>query len=566
MGHSGAPIHGFYNPCDNMIWTQTGAYPQYMITPSYHMRQQPFEQQQQAFEQPHQPNFEQHTKDCPRSRRNSGYAGTIHRTDHYPNKDPYLNPLHQQVSYGGQVGPDFTHSHIQPGHLSYLPSKEFRQVMALPSSHHTNPPSQWSADEEEMKYGPFSDGEADTMKKGTRLSRKCVRGRGLAAPHYATMSRVAQANTQHSSLDTSRIGEPSLKYTSQPQLNSRHLGDYLGHQGFHPAANSEALTPLSLKTSITFPRKPPLGAQPRPPPQDPESWGSQSKPWLERPRQDLQAHMDLTRRHPNGIPHSQANGAPPQPYPDLARHPLSYSQVPPKRATPLRYNNLPLPPYPGPPPNMSRSLIQQGQNSSDDTPQDYEHSRSSSVGDIPVGMNGHDPRMATPDGYASLPYDSTLPSTRPPTIVKAKRKPRSGAVRVDLSFADKSIRWPGSAPDLVNNDDPSQLSPGGSIRSNKRPGGLTDRGRSTSSERESVVKKLGTPATRKVAFVGIEDEDEDESEESDSEKDTVNSCDEEVWAKQPERTAGRAEEPVAVSGVVVAAPAPLPRAPPAPRT
>ena len=62
MGHSGAPIHGFYNPCDNMIWTQTGAYPQYMITPSYHMRQQPFEQQQQAFEQPHQPNFEQHTK------------------------------------------------------------------------------------------------------------------------------------------------------------------------------------------------------------------------------------------------------------------------------------------------------------------------------------------------------------------------------------------------------------------------------------------------------------------------------------------------------------------------
>ena len=56
---------------------------------------------------------------------------------------------------------------LSPAHLSYLPSKEFRQVMALPSSHHTNPPSQWSADEEEMKYGPFSDGEADTMKKGT---------------------------------------------------------------------------------------------------------------------------------------------------------------------------------------------------------------------------------------------------------------------------------------------------------------------------------------------------------------------------------------------------------------
>ena len=31
-------------------------------------------------------------------------------------------------------------------------------------------PHQWSAEEEEMKYGPFSDGEADTLKKG-RLDR-----------------------------------------------------------------------------------------------------------------------------------------------------------------------------------------------------------------------------------------------------------------------------------------------------------------------------------------------------------------------------------------------------------
>ena len=102
---SGTPMPHFYNPCDNMIWTQTGPYPQYMLTPSYPPRQAAFEQShQQGFEQ------QQHTKvgkpsagytwdaclklvhicllhfwqlllgyipgfqDCPRSRRNSGYA------------------------------------------------------------------------------------------------------------------------------------------------------------------------------------------------------------------------------------------------------------------------------------------------------------------------------------------------------------------------------------------------------------------------------------------------------------------------------------------------------------
>ena len=54
---NGAPMPHFYNPCDNMIWTQTGPYPQYMLTPSYPPRQAAFEQtHQQGFEQ------QQHTK------------------------------------------------------------------------------------------------------------------------------------------------------------------------------------------------------------------------------------------------------------------------------------------------------------------------------------------------------------------------------------------------------------------------------------------------------------------------------------------------------------------------
>ena len=47
----------FYNPCDNMIWTQTGPYPQYMLTPSFPPRQDAFEQQAHQ-----QQGFEQHTK------------------------------------------------------------------------------------------------------------------------------------------------------------------------------------------------------------------------------------------------------------------------------------------------------------------------------------------------------------------------------------------------------------------------------------------------------------------------------------------------------------------------
>ena len=53
---NGGPMPHFYNPCDNMIWTQTGPYPQYMLTPSYPPRQPTFEQTHQ------QQGFEQHTK------------------------------------------------------------------------------------------------------------------------------------------------------------------------------------------------------------------------------------------------------------------------------------------------------------------------------------------------------------------------------------------------------------------------------------------------------------------------------------------------------------------------
>jgi hypothetical protein len=84
---------------------------------------------------------------------------------------------------------------------------------------------------------------------------------------------------------------------------------------------------------------------------------------------------------------------------------------------------------------------------------------------------------------------------------------------------------------------------------------LIDRGRSTSSERETLLKKLGgpgTPGTRKVAFAGIDDDD-DESDTESEDKDTVNSFDEEVWVKQPgDSLKSKVEDPVPTSGLIVA--------------
>ena len=88
----------------------------------------------------------------------------------------------------------------------------------------------WSAEDEEVKYGPFSDGEADTVSRilssylsllylyiimiiyhiskyiytqvrtrGQRCKKSRARhmsGAVSAVPHYATMSRCQQVNTE----------------------------------------------------------------------------------------------------------------------------------------------------------------------------------------------------------------------------------------------------------------------------------------------------------------------------------------------------------------------------------
>ena len=63
--------------------------------------------------------------------------------------------------------------------------------------------------------------------------------------------------------------------------------------------------------------------------------------------------------------------------------------------------------------------------------------------------------VATPDGFKSLPYDHMTSVKLAINGVKKQRAmaPRSGAVKIDLTCADKSIRRPGSAPDLAGGEE-----------------------------------------------------------------------------------------------------------------
>jgi len=507
---NGSPMPHYYSHCDtmnNLMWSQQqvqqSMYPTYIQQHGY---------RNQAFE---------HTKDCPRSRPIGGYGMTLQ-----PRQEPYLthHQTQNQFSQPGQMRPE-PPMQCRPGQLGYPNGQDYHNQYSYGPPPYCHPPlPQWSAEEEEMKYGPFSDGEAETLRRGTRSCKKTMRARGT--PHYATMSRAHELASykQQSSLE-SNDGH-NIKYTSQPHLNGS-VSDYLGQRPPH----SDILTPLSIKTSITFPR------------QKPHEKSKHSVPSLKRQENVRMSHD---------------SGPPPQNYPDLARHPLSYSAAPPPTHNGNRYSRSIPQGYQGQFPNqMSQSFVQNRQNSSDEGHFEYEHSRSSSVGDIHWGMNGNpDIRMATPDGFSSLPYDSVKLAVNG---VK-KRTVRSGAVKVDLSWADKSIRRPGSAPDLVGVDEvphlhPHHNSPGAnSLRDNKKGGSLKDRARSTSSESREPPppKKPGvSPGTRKVAFAGIEDEDSDSESEKQS-RDSITSFDEDVWVKQPDPPKRPSEELVPTTGVVIA--------------
>lgn len=157
----------------------------------------------------------------------------------------------------------------------------------------------------------------------------------------------------------------------------------------------------------------------------------------------------------------------------------------------------------------------------------------------------------------------------------------SGAVKVDLTFADKSIRRPDSAPDLAQEEVSSQSPHVSPFRQqsqfHRRPGGLKQKslGRTSSVDgRKGGVKKIGcSPGKGKhVMFTGVSDadspsetQDEEDPAEVESDATKTKSFDEDVWVLRqdnPELAKKRLKkqefDSIPVSGIVVAQPQPCP--------
>ncbi|XP_023346468.1 uncharacterized protein LOC111715389 [Eurytemora carolleeae] len=454
--------------------------------------------------------------------------------------------------------------------------------------------NQWSLEDDEMKFGPFSDGEAETIKRLPRLSRRGGHPHGRSQhPHYATMSRRLEGRDDH----VGRLrGGP--RYSSQPQLNqSRDRSD---------TAIPGILSPFSMKTSITLPRR-------------------------------------LDSKLSNG-------------YPDLARHPLSYSSVPPTFSTlpvpnpyssssPQPYSSTPEPYNPQPFNTTTNNSVQIERTQSLDS--EYHPSRSSSVGEIDLGDKGSNPpgswRIRTnenqwdgeleyqnwnnsqipqlsringhgrnqswdPDsGWPEVKGEEWLenrnqngrresstwqdgrcePSTRQENRISQShwvdgdgqdwiehedrtescrntlqrsgnlKRPRSGAVKVDLSWADTRILLFSADEPMMNGGGGSSVKKSSSTKNRRKSADRTSRARSTSSDRtaRTPCRKPGvSPGGRKqVVFAGLEDNSSTSSEDKNS-KESLNS-ENEVWVKRSDKSGlDDDDDDIPVTGVVIAKP------------
>ena len=106
-----------------------------------------------------------------------------------PKQEPYLT--HNQTQYQfsqGQIGQD-PPMQCRPGQLGYPNGQDYHIQYSYRPPPYCHPPlPQWSAEEEEMKYGPFSDGEAETLRRGKILQKDNLRQRCTALCHYVKSS------------------------------------------------------------------------------------------------------------------------------------------------------------------------------------------------------------------------------------------------------------------------------------------------------------------------------------------------------------------------------------------
>ena len=523
------------------------------------------------------------------------------------------------------------------------------------------------AEQEDIKYGAFSDNEAERVTRRPGKSRPPLQRRtsisgpeppsssggnmwmvtgGQQHPHYVTMSRAANAHgmqmmqqqqqqqdqrRSYHSWDRNRSGPSSgngvlqkgqPKYSSQPFLNASSILDFpSGTTDFPP------LQPTRLPPNIGVGG--PANSSSRLPVKGPPPLASKTQ--LDR----LNYRSTATRS-------SKFEPALPSPPPSDIIKPR-YQQPVSEQTTRIANDEYLFPDLPPPPDALldgpAGMKDGSGGGSNQGTP-DLQNSRSSSLDDLHQWVSSAAEmaaaarqHQAVNSGFHTLPampsnYNSyngvgnfggsgasesdpqyyghksgrySSNSCNPDDMVKlavngVRRRPPSasttpqqesvggsrgrrgsGAIRIDLSSADKTIRRPGSAPDLGTDCENSlslsqstNVSPRKQYQApvvNKRPGALKTQ---KSLERSSSIdhrgrKSPGARSGKKVVFTGVSDgESPDESHpDEDTEDDTISKNDVWVLRKQDDKRLKEQQKKkemdnIPVTGVVIAQPQPCP--------
>ena len=397
---------------------------------------------------------------------------------------------------------------------------------------------------DESKVGAFSDGEAD-RSRDPKLRQRRSSASGLrehtnvmkpyvAMPHYVTMSRATAESRSNSVFQRSLSKQDTSRYSSQPFLGANILDFSL------PVGNPNAMAPEPLK---------PLRPKKGPPP-------IASKSQLERLNYKSSAVITKPCSSENLIKVQESKLA-------LGQQQQSQQQpryvLPVSQQTNLIQNQDYLFPDLPPPPDALLDPPDSSQN-------EFQNSRSSSLDDIQQWVSST-ADMATISGNADFASNgqrefNTLPaggrmnhqtsdSSRrrrnrifsPQTEAKqlilngvVRKRPMmithrsssssssttipskmSGAVKIDLSCADKSIRRPGSAPDLASDGSadsprPRQIRPGG-LKTRIIPNNSTLERRSRKNSQSP-----GRSGGKHVMFQGVSDDEEEEETASESQQ------------------------------------------------
>ncbi len=462
----------------------------------------------------------------------------------------------------------------------------------------------------------------------------CHSYRQLLMPHYVTMSRAsieAVTRQQYPAWDRSgatasngglkRLEKGGLKYSSQPFLSSGLGADILDYPTPVPPPDQQnrvATTTSSNQSSHPSKGPPPLA----------------SRTQLER--LNYRTSAVITRfnanQHKNYTSSSSSSGPPQQKLSvqEQQQQPLYVRPISEQNSRVANDDYLfpDLPPPPDAllePPSCPGDLVQTS--SLDDLQQWV-----SSVADMTRSAQKHGLFENSPTNFRTLPsnlshsdksYQSMdreivrlavngvrkrpintfrSSSSSSSTTGKGQNAAYSGAVRVDLSGADKSIRRPGSAPDLALEDGSgwsprrqsqtpqSSIRRGGESHSPRRPGGLKHRSleRHASLDHSNSSSGGGAPRGRRhsgsggrrkqVMFTGVSDEEAESASESitDGEESKVAAAvknkmkmrrpqpqpQDDIWVLRNDGTeatvdgAAAKKDSVPITGVVVAQPQP----------